>query len=115
MNRNQFISTIMGLYPDTFKPENKKHFQNWVDRYKNAISEHWNFDKLMWYFDTQYKSTVIPPHPSFFYSFKSEVQPKQYYTPPQPLTDEEKKQSAIAFKMIKEKIKSLATQKSINL
>lgn len=114
MNRNQFISTIMGLYPDTFKVENKKHFQSWVDRYKNAIPENWNFDKLMWYFDTQYKSTVIPPHPSFFFAYKEEVRIRKDYQPPKPLTEEEQKQSQKAYKEFKEKLNNIIFSKTIN-
>lgn len=104
----------MGLYPDTFKTDNKKHFQSWVDRYKNAIPENWNFDKLMWYFDTQYKSTVIPPHPSFFFAYKEDVRPRKDYQPQKTLSKEEQKQSQEAYKEFKKRLNEMIFKKAIN-
>ena len=112
MNRNEFISIIMSLYPDTFKPENKRHYQLWIDRYKNAISDKWDFDKLMWYFDTEYKSTVTPPHPSFFYAYKENVKPEPKKVKTE-LTEQEKKESHLAFLKFQKDFKKLAQNKSI--
>ena len=44
MNRMQFIQTIMELYPNTFRPDNEKQFRGWVNRYKKALPEDWDFD-----------------------------------------------------------------------
>lgn len=105
MNRNEFIETIMSLYPDTFKSENERHFQLWIDRYKSAISANWDFDKLMKYFDREYKSTIVPPHPSFFYQFKESVRSRAKEQSIKKLTPEEVKKSEEAFKKFQEKMR----------
>ena len=73
MNRIQFIQTIMELYPNTFHPDNERQFIGWVNRYKQALPENLNYDKLLKIFDKEWKSTVVPPHPSFFLEFYKDV------------------------------------------
>lgn len=63
----------MLLYPDTFKPERKEHFQGWINLYNDALGSNWNYDKLMKLFARNYKSVVTPPHPSFFLDFQQDV------------------------------------------
>lgn len=73
MNRQEFIQKIIELYPDTFRPDRVSHIQAWVEMYENALNKNWDYDKLMRIFAVEYKSTVVPPAPSFFYQFKSTV------------------------------------------
>ena len=75
MNRSEFIQTIMELYPNTFHPDNKAQYQGWINRYKSALPESWNYDKLLKIFDNRWQSTVVPPHPSFFLEFSEDVRP----------------------------------------
>ena len=77
MERHEFIQKIIELYPDTFKEERISHVQAWVEMYERALPKSWNFDKLMWYFATEYKSTVAPPPPSFFFNYRNEVKPEE--------------------------------------
>lgn len=114
MNRNEFIEIIMSLYPDTFKPENEKHFQLWIDRYKSAIPATRDFDKLMKYFDQEYKSTIVPPHPSFFYQYKESIKPKVKQQGIKKLTPEEQKRSKEAFKKFQEKMRETIKNKLIS-
>ena len=79
MNRQEFIQKIIELYPDTFKSDRVGHIQAWIEMYEKAIKKNWDFDKLMWYFSTEYKSTVIPPAPSFFFQYRMSVcRPKEH-------------------------------------
>ena len=73
MNRQEFIQKIIELYPDTFRADRVEHIQAWIEMYEKAINKNWDMDKLMWYFSTEYKSTVVPPAPSFFFQFRSSV------------------------------------------
>lgn len=113
MNRTEFIKTIMDLYPKTFNKENANSYQGWINRYKNAIPENWNFDKLMWFFDTEWKSTIEPPHPSFFRKYREDVKPEikpiEYE-----LTPEEQIEAKIAFKKFKQNLKDLINDKTIH-
>lgn len=80
MKRIEFIQTIMELYPNTFHIDNEKQFKGWVTRYKQALPENIDYDKLLKIFDREWKSTVVPPHPSFFLEFYKDVKidkPKQ--------------------------------------
>lgn len=104
----------MVLYPDTFKPERKEHFQGWLDRYKAAIGNNWDYDKLMYFFDTHYKSTTIPPHPSFFKEFKSEVVIQKPKPKPVEMSVEEKEKADIAFKKIKQEMMNFFDKHSMN-
>lgn len=118
MNRQEFIQKIIELYPDTFKADRVEHIQAWVDMYEKAMSKNWDYDKLMWYFSTEYKSTVVPPAPSFFYQFKSNVKKQKDYIPEvNEFSEEELRQCEIAkakffeeFKKFKENIKSIPSE-----
>ena len=73
MNRQEFIQKIIELYPDTFKSDRVSHIQAWVEMYEKAMSKNWDYDKLLRIFAVEYKSTVVPPPPSFFYQFSQTV------------------------------------------
>lgn len=113
MNRSEFIKQIMDLYPRVFSKENPVQYQGWINRYKNAIPEDWDFDKLMYYFDTEWKSAVEPPHPSFFMRYRQDVKPEkpiEVFT----LTPEERAEAEAKFQEFKQKLKSLANDKTIH-
>lgn len=76
MTRRDLILTIINLYPDTFRSDRPEHVQAWVEIYEKAIPSNWDMDKLLYHFATCYKSTVVPPHPSFFYDFRNDVRPQ---------------------------------------
>lgn len=107
MNRQEFIQKIIELYPDTFKTDRVAHIQAWIEMYEKAIPKNWNMDKLMWYFSTEYKSTVIPPAPSFFYQFRADVKPPKPKEPEIRLTEEEEKECEKARIRAKEMLYNL--------
>lgn len=113
MNRAEFIKQIMDLYPRAFNKENAIQYQGWINRYKNAIPENWNFDKLMWYFDTEWHSTIEPPHPSFFRKYREDVKPVVIEKEPE-MSLEEKAEAHESFIQFKEKLKTLAKEKSMD-
>lgn len=76
MDRKDFILKIISLYPDTFREDRPEHVQAWVEMYEKAIPRYWDMDKLLYIFATNYKSTTVPPHPSFFYEYRNEVRPE---------------------------------------
>lgn len=96
MTRQDLILKIISLYPDTFKAERPEHVQSWVEMYEKAIKKNWDMERLMWFFATNYKSTVIPPAPSFFYSYKEDVKGETKSEPVPELTEEELVQSKVA-------------------
>lgn len=117
MNRSQFIRTIMELYPGTFKQENKAQYQGWINRYQSAIGEDWDFEKLLKIFDREWKSTVVPPHPSFFIEFKSDVKPSTgstYHPEHLDISEEEQKVTQEKIKEHKERFKKLIDNMRIN-
>ena len=117
MERHEFIQKIIELYPDTFKEERISHVQAWVEMYERALPKSWDFDKLMWYFATEYKSTIAPPHPSFFYSFASNVRPSEKNQTPEPaktLTPEEKKACEETIEKIKANFRKLSDKMDMN-
>ncbi len=92
MNRQEFIQKIIELYPDTFRADRVRHIQAWIEMYEKAINKNWDMDKLMWYFSTEYKSTVVPPAPSFFYQFRADVRkPVEKKVEIEKITEEELK------------------------
>lgn len=112
MDRTQFIKTIMELYPRIFDKSKPEQFQNWIDRYKNAIPENWNFEKLMWHFETKWHSVIEPPPPAFFFKFKEDVKPiekKEIIR----MTEEEIRESREGYKKFKESLKKLIAEKSM--
>ena len=111
MNRTQFIKTIMELYPNTFHPDNVKQFTGWVERYKKALPESWDFDKLLYFFDTKWQSTVIPPHPSFFLEFREDVRPPKKIVQTEPVNIEENRKNFLIFQ---EKMKKLISEHRMN-
>lgn len=115
MNRAEFIKQIMDLYPGTFKKDNIDQYQGWINRYKNAMPESWNFDKLMWYFDTNWNSTVVPPHPSFFRKFREDVKPIKTYSLEEEIqmTEEEKAIAHESFLEFQKKLKELSDNKTL--
>lgn len=113
MDRTEFIKTIMDLYPRVFDINRPKQFQGWIDRYKNAIPENWDFKRLMWYFETKWTSVIEPPPPSFFYKFKEDVKPETKREEIK-MTKEEIEESLKSFQLFKENLKHLATSKDIN-
>lgn len=114
MNRMQFIQTIMELYPNTFKPDNEKQFKGWVNRYKKALPEDWDFDKLLMFFDTKWQSTVVPPHPSFFLEFKNDVRPeRKRIQKVVPISQEQKEANMQKFKEFGEKLRKLVEENKI--
>lgn len=116
MERHEFIQKIIELYPDTFKEERINHVQAWVEMYERALPKSWDFDKLMWYFATEYKSTIAPPHPSFFYSFASNVRPPSKPPTPEPakpLTPDEEEARKKAMEKFFENRRKLARKMDI--
>lgn len=116
MNRQEFIQKIIELYPDTFKADRVKHIQAWVEMYEKAMKKDWNYDKLMWYFSTEYKSTVVPPPPSFFYQFRADVrveknEPPVVYIPP---TEEELERIREAKKRFFEQLEEFKRRSDIS-
>lgn len=116
MTRAEFIKTIMELYPNTFNPSNEAQYRGWVNRYKSIIPENWNFEKLLFYFDTEWKSAVTPPHPSFFLEFRNDVKPvkpvkveKIEVSPEEDILIQEK------FKQVKAQMEKLAEEKTLKL
>lgn len=118
MERHEFIQKIIELYPDTFKAERLGHVQAWVEMYEKALPKSWDFDKLMWYFATQYKSTVAPPHPSFFFSFANDVKPSPrnliIENPEEKLTPEEEEAKNLKRKKFFSDYRKLITRMTIN-
>lgn len=113
MNRAEFIKEIMTLYPRIFNPENPKQYQGWIDRYKNAIPENWDFKKLMWHFETKWTSVIEPPPPSFFYKFKEDVKPEikiEHYK----MTPEEIEESKKGYEKFKKNLDDLIKNKTLN-
>lgn len=117
MNRSEFIQTIMELYPNTFHEENVKQYSGWIQRYKQTLPENLNFDKLMKLFDQNWKSTVIPPHPSFFLEFWNDVKPerKRPIIEKIELTEEEKAINLQKFKEFGEKLKKLSEDSTLKM
>lgn len=114
LSRKDLILKIISLYPDTFRADRQEHVQAWVEMYEKAIRKDWNMDKLMRYFATDYKSTVVPPPPSFFYAYREDVCQKKYERQEIPvLTQEERRQNTIAYEKFKEDCKKLLYKKSI--
>lgn len=117
MNRSEFIKGIMDLYPNTFKKDNPAQYQGWINRYKNAIPENWDFNKLMWYFDNDWTSTIVPPHPSFFRKYREDVKPRETYQPVveavENLSEEEKIECENKRKEIREKMKQFMNDKML--
>ena len=115
MNRAEFIRTIMELYPNTFNPNNETQYQGWVRRYKSSIPENWDFDKLLKIFDREWKSTVTPPHPSFFLEFRNDVKPEPKRVVEQiEISEEERKATEKKLKEYSEKFKKLVEQTKID-
>lgn len=115
MNRSEFIKSIMDLYPGTFNKTNPEQYQGWINRYKNAIPENWDFDKLMWYFDNDWNSTIVPPHPSFFRKYSENVKPtKSIIEPKIEITKEQQKENEENFRKFQEKVKNILKNKTIN-
>lgn len=112
MNRTEFIKSLMDLYPRTFDKAKPLQYQGWIDRYKNAIPENWDFKKLMWHFETKWHSVIEPPPPSFFYKFKEDVKPEKKYQKIE-LTPEEIEKSNEGYKKFKDKLKYLIKEKSL--
>ena len=116
MTRSDFIKTIMELYPNTFNPSNEAQYRGWVNRYKSIIPIDWNFEKLLYYFDTEWKSAVTPPHPSFFLEFRNDVKPvKSVKIEKIEVTPEEDKRIQEKFKQVKEQMEKLAEEKTLKL
>ena len=117
MNRMEFIQTIMELYPNTFHLDNEKQFKGWVKRYKQALPENLNFDKLLKIFDQNWKSTVVPPHPSFFLEFWNDVKPEKKIERIKEveLTEEEKAINLQKFKEFGEKLKKLSEDSTLKM
>ena len=115
MERQEFIQKIIELYPDTFKEDRVQHVQAWVEIYEKALPKSWDFDKLMWYFSTEYKSTVVPPHPSFFYSYRNSVKPeeKPVVIRERPLTPEEQEANDKAIKEFFQKCRKITRKMSL--
>ena len=113
MNRTEFIKTIMELYPRTFNKENPIHYQSWIDRYKNAIPESWDFNRLMWHFETKWTSVTEPPPPSFFYKFKEDVKAEIKKEMPK-LTPKQIEESRKSYEKFKEDLKMLVNSKTID-
>jgi hypothetical protein len=113
MDRAEFIKQIMDLYPRTFNRENVVQYQGWINRYKNAIPENWDFERLMWYFDTEWHSTIEPPHPSFFRKYRDDVKPIVMTQEPS-LTPEEREKAHESFIEFQKKLKTLTNNKTIN-
>ena len=116
MERHEFIQKIIELYPDTFKEDRVEHVQAWVDIYERALPKSWDFDKLMWYFSTEYKSTIAPPHPSFFFTYRNDVRPESRAKNEQPkeLTLEEKKAREEAKEKFFEQMRKMTAKMDIN-
>ena len=114
MNRQEFIQKIIELYPDTFKPDRVEHIQAWVEMYEKALPKNWNMDKLMWYFSTEYKSTVVPPAPSFFYQFRNDVKPPKKEEPIVQMTPEEQEECEKARLRAKEMLKHIGSKMSMD-
>lgn len=116
MNRSEFIQTIMELYPNTFHEENVKQYSGWIQRYKQALPENLNFDKLLKLFDQNWKSTVIPPHPSFFLEFWNDIKPEKKIKQIEKieLTPEEKAINMQKFIALKEKLKKISEEHTLD-
>lgn len=115
MNRQELILKIISLYPDTFREDRPEHVQAWVEMYEKAIHKDWDMDKLMYLFSTQYKSTVVPPAPSFFFEFRTSVKPEPKPKEPEPPpTPEEIKAREEAMLKFKEQMEKLQKKWSIN-
>lgn len=112
MDRTEFIKTIMDLYPRTFDKQRPAQYQGWIDRYKNAIPENWDFKKLLWNFETKWTSVIEPPPPSFFYKFKEDVKP-EIKKEEIKLSTEEIEKSKESYKKFKENLKNLVNSKTI--
>lgn len=113
MERHEFIQKIIELYPDTFKGDRLGHVQAWVEMYEKALPKSWDFNRLMWYFATEYKSTIAPPPPSFFYSFRNDVKPKEKAVEKEPVDPLEKKACEIARKKYLMMTKNLVQAKEL--
>lgn len=72
-------------------------------------------EKLMWYFATNYKSTTVPPPPSFFYAYREDVRPqtKRYEQELPNWTPEEIEASIKAREKFMSQMKDLLYDKSI--
>lgn len=118
MERHEFIQKIIELYPDTFKVGRVGHVQAWVEMYEKALPKSWDFDRLMWHFATEYKSTTIPPHPSFFYAFRNDVKPERkmliYDNNEKKLSPEQEKANKIAMENFFSKCKEIAKNIDLN-
>ena len=113
MTRKELILKIISLYPDTFREDRPEHVQSWVEMYERAIKKNWNMEKLMFFFATQYKSTVVPPSPSFFYEYREVVKPEPTAPPVRVRTPEEQKQDEIARKNFIKQMKELEQRLSM--
>lgn len=113
MTRKELILKIISLYPDTFREDRPEHVQSWVEMYERAIKKNWNMEKLMFFFATQYKSTVVPPSPSFFYEYREVVKPEPTAPPIKVRTPEEQKQDEIARKNFIKQMKELQQKLSM--
>lgn len=117
MERHEFIQKIIELYPHTFNEDRVDHVQAWVEMYEKALPKSWDFQKLMWYFATEYKSTTSPPPPSFFYSFANSVRPKekpQALEPAKPPTPEEEEARKKAMEKFFKNCREMANKMDIN-
>ena len=115
MTRQDLILKIISLYPDTFRADRPEHVHSWVEMYEKAIKKSWNMEKLMWYFATNYKSTTVPPPPSFFYAYREDVRPqtKRYEQELPNWTPEEIEASIKAREKFMSQMKDLLYDKSI--
>lgn len=116
MTRKDLILKIISLYPDTFREDRPEHVQAWVEIYEKAIPSTWDMDKLMYRFATTYKSTVVPPHPSFFFEFRNDVRPQPKPEPIERVENTPEQEEAIKKRMqeFRQTINGLALSKDIN-